>query len=150
MWKQNDKQYKTLLPTSGYLPLQHQVNTVLHHYCYIYFACQIKNKQCFVNISSQMFFPSLHYDIMLIFFLSFSLSKFLIHLFGNELVCASVRSIFEFYTLMTDTDVLVCCSSPSVDRHLKHQSEISYRKPRCWRHMVLIHIRARFFKHTYF
>lgn len=54
-------------------------------------------------------------------------------------------------TVTTDTDVLVCCPTPhppSADRHLKHQREISYRKPRCWRHMVLIHIRARFFKHS--
>lgn len=40
-----------------------------------------------------------------------------------------------------------------VDRNLKHQSEISYRKLRCWRRMVLIHIHARLggiFKNYYF
>lgn len=42
---------------------------------------------------------------------------------------------------------LVCCCSSLADRHLKHQSEISCKKPRCWKHMVLIPIHARFFKH---
>lgn len=33
-------------------------------------------------------------------------------------------------------------------RHLKHQSETSCKKPRCWRHMAWIPIRARFHNHS--
>lgn len=52
-----------------------------------------------------------------------------------------------FFMLLVDWHrCLVCCCSSLVDRHLKHQSEISCKKPRCWRHMVLIPIHARFFK----
>ncbi len=59
-----------------------------------------------------------------------------------------LRDFFRvaFFMLVVDWHrCSVCCCSPSADRHLKHQSEISCRKPRCWRHMVLIHIHARFF-----
>lgn len=62
-----------------------------------------------------------------------------------------LRSVWPFLCCMflcawwTDTDVWCVVALPPVDRHLKHQSEISCRRPRCWRHMVLIHIRARFF-----
>lgn len=44
------------------------------------------------------------------------------------------------------TNAHVC--SPQVDRHLKHQSETSCKRPRCWRHMAWIPIRARSHKHS--
>lgn len=44
------------------------------------------------------------------------------------------------------TNAHVC--SPQVDRYLKHQSETSCKRPRCWRHMAWIPIRARSHKHS--
>lgn len=74
----------------------------------------------------------------------------------NVLICHCPFLVFSLSKLFVKYFMLmvnwhrcsVCCFS--VDRHLKHRSAISSRKPRCWRHMVLIHIHARFFKHCRF
>lgn len=73
---------------------------------------------------------------------------------GDELVPLSWGSFRHFCDklFMPVVDWHRCAVSLlllSVDRRQKHRSEISCKKPRCWRHMVLIPIHARFSKQLY-
>lgn len=143
---QSDKQCETLLPTSGSIPPQPppptptpQYITVLHPDCKI----PSRDSLCVFMLTFKTLFslPSLN----------LSTSRYLIS--ENHLVCASLRRvwltfcIFYGYGGLTD----VWCAAALLPfylpllagRHLKHRSEISCKKPRCWRHMVLIPIHAR-------
>lgn len=133
--------------------------------CWSWYNKKKTKRERDICIKSYLFILFILNYLILIFYLvwhslpvPFILSKLRYHVIWKELLYASfgfgfLRPLafnfcFAFFMLLEDWHrCLVCCCSSLVDRHLKHQSEISCKKPRCWRHMVLIPIHARFFKH---